>query len=156
MDTETILLVEAEPAEVAVMSASLKSEGYRVLAAGNYDAALGIFDQYRENIDFLVTDISLPGNNGCELAKNILNAKPDTKVLLVSGHTPSEVSRFCGLSLSDVHFLQKPFETHRFDVAPLPGPSLFRVTGSRCMVASVVLIVGSKRNMRALVCVLPL
>jgi CheY-like chemotaxis protein len=108
MDTETILLVEPEPADVAMMSASLKGEGYRVLAASNYDAALGIFDQHRDDIDFLVTDISLPGNNGCELAKNILNVKPDTKVLLVSGHAPAEVSRFCGLSLSDVHFLQKP------------------------------------------------
>jgi CheY-like chemotaxis protein len=110
MGTETILLVEAQPADVAVTSASLERAGYTVLVAGNYDSALGIFDQHRDDIDFLVTDISLPGNNGCELAKNILNLKPDTRVLLVSCHTAAEVSLFCGLSLSDVHFLQKPFK----------------------------------------------
>lgn len=107
--TETILLVDDEPEDLSIMSVALKAQGFQVFETGNYDAALSTFDRHKGAIDLLVSDISLPGNNGCELARVILALKPDLKVLFVSGHAGAEICRFYGFSIADVHFLRKPF-----------------------------------------------
>ena len=57
----------------------------------------------------LLLDVSIPGNNGCELALAALAMHPSVKVLLMSGLTGAEVCRFYGISATDVHFLEKPF-----------------------------------------------
>src|SRR3954468_20846347 len=50
-----------------------------------------------------------PVKNDCELAKAMVNTKPDLHVLFISGHVGAEVCRFSGFPLSDLHFLRKPF-----------------------------------------------
>jgi len=107
--TETILIVDDEPDDLGRMRSALQAEGFKVLEAGNYDTALSTFDLHREDIGILITDISLPGNNGCELARTVFKVNPDIKVLFVSGHAGAEICRFYGLSVSDFHFLRKPF-----------------------------------------------
>jgi CheY-like chemotaxis protein len=71
-------------------------------------------------IDLLLTDISLPGLNGCELARKLLQDRPKLKVLLVSGYTGAEICQYYGVELSDLHFLAKPFSPatlfHRLQV----------------------------------------
>jgi DNA-binding response OmpR family regulator len=105
-----VLLVDDEEQDLTRTSAALRANGFQVVKACNYDTAMGVFAVHREDIDVLIADISLPGRNGCELALSILNAKPDVKVLFISGHTGAEVVRFYGLSISDILFLRKPFE----------------------------------------------
>jgi DNA-binding response OmpR family regulator len=108
--TGAILVVDDEHEDLIATSAPLRANGYRVLEASTYDTALGVFGMYPDQIDLLLTDISLPGNNGCELARALLGVKPGLKVLFVSGYAGAEVCRFYGLSASDVHFLRKPFK----------------------------------------------
>ena len=107
--TQTILIVDDEAEDLATMSAALRALGFRVFESSNYDDAMGTFDLHRGEIDLLLSDISLPGNNGCELARALLKVKPDLKVLFVSGYAGAEVVRFYGLSIADAHFLRKPF-----------------------------------------------
>jgi len=57
----------------------------------------------------LITDISLPGGNGCELAIALREQKPDLRVLFVSGHVGAEICRYYSLDIFDEHFLPKPF-----------------------------------------------
>jgi DNA-binding response OmpR family regulator len=107
-NTEAILLVDDQPEDLEMMSSNLREYGYVVFEAGNCHTALGIIHLHRE-IDLLLTDVSLPGTNGCELAKEILKINPAIKVLFVSAHIGTEVCRTYGLLVSDLHFLRKPF-----------------------------------------------
>ena len=87
----------------------LEPQGFTVWSRGNYDEAQKLFQEYREAIDLLLVDVSLPGRSGVEIASDLLRRKPDLRVLFVSGYVGAEVIRFHGLSATDIHFLRKPF-----------------------------------------------
>lgn len=106
---QTILLVDDEARQRLRMRNSLRDAGYRVIESRDFKEAHAIYERLREEIDLLLIDVSLPGKNGCELAKDALAVDPTVKVLLMSGHTGAEVCRFYGIPATDVHFLEKPF-----------------------------------------------
>ena len=107
---DIILVVDDEGKDLRLMADALAEQGYSVLKATSYDSAMSVFEQQDAPITLLVSDISLPGKNGCELAKAILKRDPGIKVLFVSGHVGAEVCKFYGIPVSDLHFLRKPFE----------------------------------------------
>lgn len=106
--TETILLVEDDPAVRAVGVASLARYGYRVLEAATGAAALDIAASVAGSIDLLLTDIMMPGINGREVAERMATIRPDTKVLFVSGYA-GEVLAGCDVARARAAHLQKPF-----------------------------------------------
>ena len=105
----TILLVDDEATQRERISAILRNAGYRVLEASDYSAGRAVYQRLGAHLDLLLIDVSLPGNNGCELAKDALSADSTIKVLLMSGQAGAQVCRFYGISPTDVHFLEKPF-----------------------------------------------
>jgi hypothetical protein len=107
--SNTILVVDDEITERKRMRSTLVSAGYAVIESRDYREARAIFERRRDEIGMLLIDVSLPGNNGCELAKDALAIDPQIKVLLISGHTGAEICRFYGIPATDVHFLEKPF-----------------------------------------------
>jgi DNA-binding response OmpR family regulator len=110
MSGETILLVDDEETDRAVIRRILQTKVDTVLEADTYHRALKVFEKNRDSIALLLTDISLPGGNGCELWVSMRKRKPDLRVLFVSGHVGAEICRFHGLEPSDLHFLSKPFK----------------------------------------------
>ena len=104
-----ILVVDDEPGDLQSMTEALEHEGFSVLQAVNSTSALRVADQQPRGIDLLVTDISLPGTNGCELAKQLFKRWPDLRVLFVSGHVGAEVCQYYGIPVTDLFFLRKPF-----------------------------------------------
>jgi CheY-like chemotaxis protein len=107
---QTILVVDDEAEDRESIRTALEARGDTVLEASNYCSAVKTFEQHRDEINLLITDISLPDNNGCELAQNIMQSRPDMKVLFISGHAGAELCRFYGLVNPDLHFLEKPFK----------------------------------------------
>ena len=106
--TETILLVEDANALRAVATRILTSNGYKVLAAENGEAALRVFRKSGEQIDALLTDVVMPELGGRELAAIILADRPDIPILFMSGYT--ETSALGKLGTSKGHgFIGKPF-----------------------------------------------
>ena len=61
----------------------------------------------RRDYDILVTDVSLPGISGADLARRLLATRPDHQVVLCSGYEFGEWTRQFG---PNVHAVQKPFE----------------------------------------------
>jgi len=104
----TVLVVDDEAADRALMRDILESRGHKVWEASDYDNATASFEKHRSEIDLLLLDVSLPTRNGCELARALLRKKPDVKVLFVSGDAGAKVIRFYGLGTTDLHFLRKP------------------------------------------------
>lgn len=106
----TILIVDDEEGDRASGRRILENAGYVVLESDSFQDAYGRFESHRESIDLLVADIALPDGNGCELAISMRDQKPNMRVLFVSGHVGSEVCRYYGLDVTDLHFLRKPFK----------------------------------------------
>jgi CheY-like chemotaxis protein len=106
--TETVLLVEDEPAVLNLMGTALERRGYRTLKASTALEAIDVC-RSRQDVRLLVTDLVLPGGiGGRDLAATLCEERPDLKVLLISGYS----AEFSGMEIRQQpgrHFLQKPF-----------------------------------------------
>src|SRR5947207_5334610 len=81
---QTILLVDDEVTERKRMRTVLRNAGYSVIEARDYAEGSALYQRRRDEIDMLLIDVSLPGNNGCVLAKDALAMDPGVKVVLMS------------------------------------------------------------------------
>ncbi len=106
--TEGILVVEDEPAVLALVRDTLRGLGYRVLEARDGIEALLLVSHYNEPIDLLLTDIVMPQMGGRELAAHLVGRWPDLRVMFMSGYTDDEILRR-GVGTNGLEFLQKPF-----------------------------------------------
>jgi len=92
------------------MREALRTERYRVLEAADYRGAENVRQQHPSQIDLLLTAISLPGGNGYELARALVDVEPDLKVLFVSGEAGSKASQYQDSPWKEVQALARPFE----------------------------------------------
>jgi DNA-binding response OmpR family regulator len=105
-----ILLVDDERRDLDTITAVLEDAGYPVFTAESSTEALNVARNNLPSIEFLISDIALPGLNGVELHRSLCEMKTNLcNVLFISARSGSEVLRFYGLSISDPHFLAKPF-----------------------------------------------
>jgi two-component system, cell cycle sensor histidine kinase and response regulator CckA len=84
--SETILLVEDEPAVRQLFAQALMRAGYRVYEARNGQEAMKVFDQHGEKIDLLLTDLRMPYMGGAELAQQLRARRKTLKLICVSGY----------------------------------------------------------------------
>lgn len=106
--SETILLVEDEPAVRQSACEFLRDTGYTVLQAGNGKEALALMEKNASPIHLIITDVVMPLMSGGELAERFPRLHPETKILFVSGYAESTVKDHRILDLRS-NFLQKPF-----------------------------------------------
>ncbi|MFO0674513.1 MAG: PAS domain-containing protein [Polyangiaceae bacterium] len=101
-----VLLVEDEVSVRRVARGILTRLGYDVIEAAHPMEALALEAQHPGTIDLLVTDMVMPYMGGPELAQRLLRARPDMRVLFMSGYAEDasfDIERFAGAG-----FLQKP------------------------------------------------
>jgi CheY-like chemotaxis protein len=84
--SRTILLVEDEPALRLMVSELLADEGYEVLQAEEGRQALEVASRHDGPIHLLVSDLVMPRMGGRELAERLVAARPQTRVVFVSGY----------------------------------------------------------------------
>jgi PAS domain S-box-containing protein len=106
--TETILIAEDEDGIRETLTRTLSGAGYTVLSAVDGSSALELAGQHAERIDLLISDVVMPGMLGDELAAHLLERRPDTKVLFMSGYAGDLMNRY-GVLQPDVTVLPKPF-----------------------------------------------
>ncbi len=104
----TILLVEDQEGVRSLIRTILIEDGYRVLDAADGLEALTLAAGHPAGIDLLITDLQMPKMSGRELAGRLRQTRPETKVLLISGHTSEAVASESTLE-AGVSFLPKPF-----------------------------------------------
>ncbi len=104
---ETLLVVEDEPALLAMATRLLESLNYKVLGATRPDDALVLAEKHAGKIRLLLTDVVMPEMNGRELADRISTRYPDMKRVLMSGYT-ADVIAGQGVLDNGMHFIQKP------------------------------------------------
>jgi DNA-binding response OmpR family regulator len=103
-----VLLVEDDDLVRVALSRGLSRSGYQVWTASSAEEAMVVSAQGEAPFDILVTDLLMPGVNGLELARALLERGHIRHVLLVSGY-PDDVVRRGDPLVVQAHCLQKPF-----------------------------------------------
>jgi two-component system, cell cycle sensor histidine kinase and response regulator CckA len=105
---ETILVVEDEEGMREVTERILTRNGYQVLTAANGPAALELAERHDGPIELLLTDVVMPKMLGKEVAERIVELRPGTRVLYMSGYA-QPVLGTQGTLAEGVILLEKPF-----------------------------------------------
>lgn len=106
--SETILVVEDDPAVRKVTQVSLESQGYTVLTADGGAEAIRIAREYPGSIDLLLSDVVMPVMGGRKVAEAIHSLRPHLPVLFMSGYVGDPILQH-GMSGSNEKILAKPF-----------------------------------------------
>jgi PAS domain S-box-containing protein len=107
--TETVLLVEDDPALREMAASLLRRLGYTVLTAANGIEALSLcHERETGRIDLLFTDVVMPHMSGRELADRMRALYPRTRILFTSAYTETAIAHQ-GVLNQGVVLLQKPF-----------------------------------------------
>jgi len=105
----TVLLVEDEEIMRNMAQTMLTRLGYKVLTAKDGVEATEVFKKHLNEIDVVVSDLSMPRMDGWETLSALRRISPDIPVVLVSGHDESKVTTDDHVELPQV-FLQKPYQ----------------------------------------------
>jgi DNA-binding NtrC family response regulator len=111
---KTILLVDDEADIREVLNISLSDIGYEVLTAENGANALNIFKN--TDIPVVITDIKMPGIDGIELLRKIKREKPDTEVIMLTGHGDLDLA-IKSLKYEATDFITKPIDDEALEIA---------------------------------------
>lgn len=102
-----ILLVEDEVELRNVNAEFLSGLGYKVTCAGSGPEALQLAAQNGQ-IDLVISDVVMPKMSGREFADRLIQIRPNTKLLYVSGYADDVVLQ-TGIPTQGMVFLQKPY-----------------------------------------------
>ena len=100
-----ILVVEDEPALVDALEYGLSAEGFDVVATGDGEESLRLFD--RERPDLILLDVMLPGISGTEVCKRIRATSAVPIIMLTA--KDGEIDKVVGLELGADDYVTKPF-----------------------------------------------
>jgi PAS domain S-box-containing protein len=83
---EHVLCIDDEPALVELLRDQLQSLGYRVTAYVSPLEALSDFLAHPLDFDVLLTDFTMPGMSGADLAERVLKVRPDLPIVMATGY----------------------------------------------------------------------
>ncbi len=106
-----VLLVE-DDAEIRLCTATILSDlGHQVTEASNSTEAIQHLETQR--FDVMVTDLSIPGMSGAQLAARALKSQPALPIVFASGYDPNETTR----GIAGAVFLRKPYDGDALNAA---------------------------------------
>jgi len=115
--TETILVVEDETPVRELVCSVLTGHGYRILQAESGAKALQVWQESKDRIDLVLTDLVMPDQmNGRELAEKLWIDRPRVKVIFTSGYSADVVGKDFVLRRG-LNYLQKPYHPNKLALA---------------------------------------
>jgi DNA-binding NtrC family response regulator len=102
-----ILFVDDDVAILDMVERFLTREGYAVQLADGGRKALELLKE--RHFDIVFTDVKMPEINGLELLAAIKEYRPETEVIVVTGHGTME-SAIQAMKIGSYDYLQKPFK----------------------------------------------
>ena len=102
------LIIDDDNVVVALLTTILISLGYKVSAACDGEEGIELFNAIH-NFDIIITDITMPGMDGNEVARRIRSSdKADVPIIAMSGYDDKAKNELFTFSL------QKPFHVQAF------------------------------------------
>ena len=108
MKRVTILIVDDEPAILAITANILSRRDYEIWTARTGAEALEKFRGREREITVLLSDVVMPGITGPDLAERLLNENPEMHVLFMSGWDEGVIGRH-GAFRRNIRTILKPF-----------------------------------------------
>ena len=105
--SETVLVVEDEPAVQQLMEDILKHGGYDVILAGNGREAVQLFADNHTRVKMVIMDLIMPLMGGKEASREMQKIAPDVRILFCSGYPPDVLKRKGDLG-QDAECIVKP------------------------------------------------
>jgi len=105
---KTILLVDDEPAQLKSLGIGLLRHGYHIVEALDGQAALHRLDDFRGEIEMVITDYAMPGIDGLDLLQRIRRKFLSIPVILITGHGDKSLVIEAIRNRCD-SFIEKPF-----------------------------------------------
>lgn len=106
-----ILLIDDDKSVVKVGRKMLEQLGYQVVSKTSAMEALALFRAQPDKFDLVFTDMAMPDLTGANLAKKLLEIRPDIPIILCTGNSEfinEEKSKAIGIK----SFIMKPFSYH--------------------------------------------
>jgi DNA-binding NtrC family response regulator len=88
-----VMYIDDEAALVQVFTRMLQRMGHDVEGFIDADQAVQAFRADPARIDLVVTDFSMPGMSGFDVARELLEARPDICIILISGYLDDALAR---------------------------------------------------------------
>ncbi len=104
---ERILFVDDEPMIAQMSKVLLETLGYRVLTLTDSTDALTTFRETPQRFDLIITDYTMPVMTGTELAKELLQIRPELPIILCSGYSTT-MTREKAMAMGLKEFALKP------------------------------------------------
>ncbi len=102
------MVVDDDPVTLTLVERTLRSHGYRVWTAASAPEARRLLEELAGAVDLVLTDISMPGGLGTDLARQIGSTQRWVRVLLMTSYSREDLLSQ-GLEVSEPHLLRKPF-----------------------------------------------
>ncbi|HSA96996.1 MAG TPA: ATP-binding protein, partial [Acidobacteriota bacterium] len=106
--SERILLVDDDPAQLESLARMLEKLGYKVTARSSGQTAEAAFRQSPDGFDLVLTDQTMPGMSGIELARRLVETRPNIPIILNTGFSEKVNGETVGRDGIRA-FIMKPF-----------------------------------------------
>jgi len=106
-DRPSVLLVDDDATFRAVLARALRRRGFIVLEAPDSEQAYAVAGA--ESPEYAVCDLKLPGDNGLELIRRLIQLDPETRIVMLTGYA-SIATAVEAIKLGAVHYLAKPVD----------------------------------------------
>ena len=102
----TLLIIDDEPLMTDLFRQTMTKRGFTVLTAADGPEGLRLASE--ENVDLVVTDMTMPKMDGLTVARQLLSDHPHTPVMIATGHEadPDSIRDLPNI----VGFVQKPYQ----------------------------------------------
>jgi CheY-like chemotaxis protein len=114
--SESILVVDDEQMVADYLKGFLEQLGYRITVCNDGNSALATFERNPLAYDVVITDQTMPGQTGFEMARAMLALRPNLPIILCSGYSSAlSPERVAKVGIRE--FMMKPVSLH--DLAPV-------------------------------------
>jgi len=105
-----ILIVDDEVAVSLFLKEYLEDKGYKAAVINDSREALEYFIKNNKNIELVISDYTMPGLTGFQLAQYMLTYDPDMPIILCSGYS-EDINKDKALSANIKTYIEKPINT---------------------------------------------
>lgn len=104
-----VLVIDDEEAVREAVADILQYEGVKVITAVDGENGLTTFSTYKDDVELILLDLSMPGMSGAETYQEIKKIDPKVKIIISSGYDEEDAGKTF-LRQEATGFLQKPYK----------------------------------------------